>query len=157
MIPDEVAPMYVPPLNSILRGLGVDRATFERSSKIIVPKEMLRLLLHMAVANCGFDEAGYLQDNPDVAAAVKSGEVADAWSHYVAFGYFEGRTGTPSVDEAWYLKTYADVAEAVRRGRVRSAKEHYNAVGAPEGRSPSEGYADVAERWKRALVGAVAR
>lgn len=152
MIPEDPAPMYVPPLNSILRGLGVDRATFERSSRIMVPKEMFRLLLHMAVANCGFDEAGYLRDNPDVAAAVQSGEVADAWSHYIGFGYFEGRTGTPAVDEAWYLKTYADVAEAVRRGKVRSAKEHYNSVGAPEGRSPSEGYVKVAETWKKALV-----
>jgi len=152
MIPEDAAPMYVPPLNSILRGLGVDRATFERSSRIMVPKEMFRLLLHMAVANCGFDEAGYLRDNPDVAAAVQSGEVDDAWSHYIGFGYFEGRTGTPAVDEAWYLKTYADVAEAVRRGKVRSAKEHYNSVGAPEGRSPSEGYVKVAETWKKALV-----
>jgi hypothetical protein len=58
------------------------------------------------------------------------------------------------VDETWYLKTYGDVAEAVRRGKVRSAKEHYNAVGAPEGRSPSAGYVEVAERWKKAFAGA---
>ncbi len=152
MIPGEAVPMYVPPLQSILRGLGIDRATFERSREILVPKEMFRLLLHMAVSNSGFDEAGYLKDNPDVAAAVENGALPDAWSHYVGFGYFEGRTGTPAVDEAWYLKTYEDVAEAVRRGRVRSASDHYNAVGAPEGRSPSEEYVDVAELWKKALV-----
>jgi hypothetical protein len=155
MITEDIAPMYVPPLHSILRGLGMDRAAYERSSKVVLPKEMFRLLLNMAVANSGFDEAGYLRDNPDVAAAVRAGEVADAWSHYVSFGYFEGRTGTPSVDEAWYLQTYADVAEAVRRGRVRSAKDHYNAVGAPEGRSPSAAYVPVAEQWKNALEGSV--
>jgi hypothetical protein len=154
MINDEIAPMYVPPLHSILRGLGMDRAAYERAAKVVLPKEMFRLLLHMAVANAGFDEAGYLRDNPDVAAAVRTGEVADAWSHYVGFGYFEGRTGTPSVDEAWYLQTYTDVAEAVRRGRVRSAKDHYNAVGAPEGRSPSAAYLPVAEQWKKALLAA---
>jgi hypothetical protein len=149
----ELAPMYVPPLNSILRGLGLDRESFERTGKVVMPKEMFRLLLHMALANCSFDEAGYLRDNPDVAAAVRNGAVADAWSHYLGFGYFEGRTGSPAVNEAWYLETYADVAQAVKRGRVGSAKEHYNAVGAPEGRSPNAAFLEAAELWKKALVG----
>ena len=145
--------MYVPPLDSLLRALGVDRATFERSSKIPLPKEMFKFLIKLALENGAFNEAAYLKENPDVAAAVRKGEIADAREHYIGFGYFEGRTGgTPIVDENWYLETYSDVAQAVKLGKVGSAREHYNIIGGAEGRSPSAEYIPVAEQWKKVLV-----
>ena len=97
----------------------------------------------------------YVLDNPDVADAVKKGDVEDARLHYIGFGYFEGRLGgTPAVDERWYLNTYTDVAQGVRVGRIGSASEHYDVIGASEGRSPSADYLPIAEHWKKALVGA---
>ncbi len=152
-LPSEETPMYVPPLESLLRALGVDRATYERSSKIALPKEVFKFLIKIALENSEFNEAGYLKENPDVADAMKKGEISDPRAHYVGFGYFEGRTGaTPTVDEKWYLETYPDVAQGVRAGTVGSAREHYNIIGGSEGRSPNASYIPVAEKWKKALV-----
>ncbi len=145
--------MYVPPFDSLLRALGIDRATYDRSATVPVPREMFKFLVKFALAHSDFNEAGYLRENPDVATAVRAGDIENARAHYVGFGYFEGRTGaTPAVDERWYLTTYADVAQAVKLGRVRSANEHYNVIGGSEGRSPSPDYVSVAAQWKRALV-----
>jgi hypothetical protein len=145
--------MYVPPLDSLLRALGMDRAAYNGSETLAVPKEIFKLLVQLALANSDFNEAGYLKANPDVAAALKAGEIADARMHYIGFGYFEGRLGgTPPVDEGWYLNTYADVAQGVRAGKIKSASEHYDVVGAAEGRSPNADYLPIAEHWKKALV-----
>ena len=146
--------MYVPPLDSILRSIGLDRTAYDHASKIPLPKEMFKLLMQVALANSDFNEAGYLRENPDVADAVRSGSIDDARMHYIGYGYFEGRVGgTPAVDERWYLNTYSDVAQAVKLGKVASASEHYNVIGSSEGRSPNRDYVPVAEQWKRALVG----
>jgi hypothetical protein len=145
--------MYVPPFESLLRALGIDRATYDRSATIAVPKEMFKFLVQVALDSSDFNQAGYLRDNPDIAEAVRDGDVADPRAHYVGFGYFEGRTGgTPNVDERWYLTTYSDVAQGVKTGKVRSANEHYNVIGGSEGRSPSADYVEVAAQWKKALV-----
>ncbi len=145
--------MYVPPFESLLRALGVDRPGYERSSKIPLPKEVFKFLVKLALEASEFNEAGYLKENPDVADAVRRGEVKDVREHYIHFGYFEGRTGgTPTVDENWYLKTYPDVAVAVKLGQIGSAREHYNIVGGSEGRSPNPDYVPVAEKWKKVLV-----
>ncbi len=147
--------MYVPQFDSLLRSIGLDRAAFQSSTKITVPKEMFKLLIQVALANSDFNEAGYLKANPDIAEAARKGAMDDVRMHYIGFGYFEGRTGgTPPVDERWYLSTYSDVAQAVRLGKVASASEHYNVIGGSEGRSPSAEYLPVAEQWKKALVGA---
>src|SRR5262245_29736611 len=42
-----------------------------------------------------FDEEAYLKLNADVAAAVRSGQLASAWEHVVNFGYQEHRQGIP--------------------------------------------------------------
>lgn len=147
--------MYVPPLDSILRSIKLDRASFNAAKEVTIPKELFTLLLQVAVASSDFNEAGYLRENPDIAEGVRRGSVDDARTHYVGFGYFEGRVGaTPNVDERWYMTTYTDVAQAVKAGQVRSAKEHYDVIGAAEGRSPNASYTTVATQWKKALVGA---
>ena len=145
--------MYVPPLDSLLRALGMDRAAYGSTDTLALPKEMFKLLVQLALANSDFNEAGYLKANPDVAEAVTAGDVEDARLHYIGFGYFEGRLGgTPAVDERWYLNTYSDVAQGVRAGKIGSASEHYDVIGASEGRSPSADYLPIAEHWKKALV-----
>jgi hypothetical protein len=145
--------MYVPPFNSLLKAIGMTQAEFDSSTQVRVPKELLRLLLQVAVAHSDFNEAGYLRENPDVATAVGSGKVDDPRLHYVGFGYFEGRSGaTPDVDEAWYLRTYTDVADGVRSGQIASASEHFRVAGVIEGRSPSAVYRPAAEQWKKAIV-----
>jgi hypothetical protein len=145
--------MYVPPFDSLLTAIGVTRAEFENASVVVVPTELLKLLLQVAVASGDFNETGYLRDNPDLAGAVRAGKVEDARLHYVGFGYFESRSGaTPEVDEAWYLRTYPDVADAVATRLVGSAAEHFRVIGAAEGRSPNAFYVPAAEQWKKATA-----
>lgn len=99
--------------------------------------ELLRELLPFAIV----DEQWYLQCNPDVAEAVRSGAFPNGKAHYVDAGYFENRLPrSVQVDEEWYLKTYPDVAEAVRAGRQGTASEHFYDVGFAEGRLPREGW-----------------
>jgi hypothetical protein len=145
--------MYVPPFDPLLRAIGMTAVEFESSTEVRIPKELLKLLLQVAVANSDFNEAGYLRENPDIAAAVRTGKVKDPHLHYVGFGYFEGRDGaTPDVDEGWYLRTNTDVADGVRSGRIGSATQHFRVAGVVEGRSPSAAYSVVAEQWKKALA-----
>ena len=140
-------------LNSLLTAVGVTRAEFENASVVVVPTELLKLLLQVAVASGDFNEVGYLRDNPDIAGAVKAGKLEDARLHYVGFGYFESRSGaTPEVDEGWYLRIYPDVAEAVAARSVGSAAEHFRVAGAAEGRSPNDFYLPAAEQWKKAIA-----
>jgi hypothetical protein len=143
--------MYVPPLNALLRGLGLTRADLE-SVQVTIPIELLKLLLQVVLANSEFNEVGYLRANPDIAGAFKVGSIENTFLHYVGFGYFEGRLGaTPEVNEAWYLRTYSDVAAAVRAKQIASAKEHFEVIGAGEGRSPNAESASVAAQWKKAI------
>ena len=67
--------MYVPPFDSLLRAVGMTQAEFERSTRVTVPSELLKLLLQVAVANSNFNAKGYLKTNPDVAEAVRSGTI----------------------------------------------------------------------------------
>jgi len=43
------------------------------------------------VCEGGFNEAAYLRANPDVAAAVREGQLASGTAHYEQYGRFEGR------------------------------------------------------------------
>jgi hypothetical protein len=147
--------MYVPPYDAVLNTVGLSRAEMENAADVTIPAPLFRFLMQLAVAHSDFNEAGYLQANPDVAEALRSGSIESARLHYVGFGYFEGRRGaTPDVDENWYLQTYPDVGSAVKTGRIASASEHFSVVGASEGRSPNVRYTQDAEQWKRILKAA---
>jgi len=63
----------------------------------------------MAIA---FDSTYYLQQNPDVAAAISRGFFASAEDHYNQFGRFEGRDPNAYFDTSFYLSAYPDVAAA---------------------------------------------
>jgi hypothetical protein len=147
--------MYIPPYDALLSSIGTSRTELEGAAQVTVPAGLFRFLLQLAVANGDFNEAGYLQANPDVAEAVQDGAVESARLHYIGYGYFEGRQGaTPEVDERWYLRSYPDVGSAVRAGRLSSATEHFQIVGASEWRSPSMRYENDALQWKKALEAA---
>jgi len=43
------------------------------------------------IASNYYDEATYLADNPDVAAAVRAGVFPDGFQHWLEYGQYEGR------------------------------------------------------------------
>lgn len=56
----------------------------------------LNTYLHLSRGG-GFDEATYLRQNPDVAAAVARGQIRSGYDHYLNWGFGEGRaTGVPT-------------------------------------------------------------
>ena len=92
-----------------------------------------------------FDEEFYLQENPDVAAAVESGAVESGLAHYNQHGKTEGRDPNSGFDEVYYLDNNPDVAEAVEDGLIDSGFAHYQQFGAEENRLPSEDHRLVEE------------
>ena len=88
-----------------------------------------------------FDEAGYLERNPDVAQAVEAGAFASGWAHWKAHGRAEGRVVTRDFDELTYLDLNPDVLQAVLSGQCQSGYAHWIQRGSVEGRSlqPAEG------------------
>ncbi|MBD2184011.1 hypothetical protein [Aerosakkonema funiforme] len=103
-----------------------------------------------------FDEAYYLQNNPDVAQEVRAGRITSGLTHFNLSGRKEGRTLiSPYFNEASYLQKYKDVADAVSAGVFSSGLQHFLDFGYEEGRAPDIGvpgsgdiylrkYADVA-------------
>lgn len=71
-----------------------------------------------------FDESWYKRKYPDVAAAG-----IPALTHYVRFGYKEGRSPGPDFDSAWYLKQYPDIKNT-------DPLTHFLKFGKLEGRRP---------------------
>jgi hypothetical protein len=144
--------MYIPPLDAILRNLEISREELAERQVVEVPVSLLRFLLQLAVLNSDFDQESYLLANPDVAAAVKRGNIENPRLHYVGNGYFEGRVGgVPSVDESWYLSAYPDVAAAVQSKQILSGADHFKSTGAAELRAPSSSYELDAVQWGKAL------
>ncbi|MFA7670219.1 MAG: S8 family serine peptidase, partial [Burkholderiaceae bacterium] len=84
-----------------------------------------------------FDEAGYLGQNPDVAAAVAVGQLGSGFEHYASWGATESRNPNVLFHEIWYLNNNADVAQAVINRDLNSGYQHYQIYGWQEGRSPS--------------------
>lgn len=79
-----------------------------------------------------FDEKFYLENNPDVAEAVRNRAYPNGFAHYNEHGRREGRA--PSFDEEYYLSRNPDVARGVRMGQYRSGREHWDRFGKFEGR-----------------------
>ncbi len=89
-----------------------------------------------------FDEAYYLAVNADVAAAG-----VDAFSHFLASGWSEGRDPNPFFDTSAYLADNADVLAA-----GLNPLEHFDSFGAAEGRTPSALFSESAYRAANADV-----
>lgn len=143
--------MYVIPFNTLKQRLNIVKKEPDENEIVEIPYGVLKLIMQLALAGAEFDEASYLDANPDVVNAVATGEVTSARMHFVGYGYFEGRSGVPKVDERWYLANYPDVAAALSAKRIRSASEHFYAVGAAEGRSPNGRMEQTARQWKKAM------
>ncbi|HEY9849321.1 MAG TPA: hypothetical protein V6D28_07670 [Leptolyngbyaceae cyanobacterium] len=91
-----------------------------------------------------FDEGFYLNNYPDVKAAVEAKIFSSGFEHFQLFGLLEKRSLTsPSFDEQFYLRRYVDVAEAVSEGLFSSALSHFLIHGLVEGRLPT-GFNDLA-------------
>jgi hypothetical protein len=120
-----------------------DEDTKDNKNKYVsIPEDLFRHLLAAAIKQKGlFDEKFYLTTYPDVAKAIKTGDLASGLQHYIATGYFEGRSPKKLiVDERFYLQENPDVADAIRRGQLRNAQEHFEATGFREGRAPYRGF-----------------
>lgn len=85
-----------------------------------------------------FNETWYLQQNPDVAAAVAAGAFT-AQEHFALFGKIEGRSPGPLFDVQHYLLANTDVAQAVADGLL-NAYDHFTLFGASESRAPIEAF-----------------
>ncbi|MCC7408079.1 MAG: right-handed parallel beta-helix repeat-containing protein [Phycisphaeraceae bacterium] len=77
-----------------------------------------------------FDEAFYLQYNPDVAALVGPGNTyPTAFDHFIAVGQFEGRQPNLFYSESFYLTQHYDIAVAVVNNVYSSGFEHFARYG----------------------------
>lgn len=82
-----------------------------------------------------FNEQWYLDQNPDVAAAVAAG-LTTAYQHFMAYGQYESRAPSALFDPTFYLDQNPDVAAAVAAG-LASAYEHFLLYGQSEPRTIS--------------------
>ncbi len=144
----DVTMVSLPHPEVVLRALGITRSKLDGKTRVAVKACGLKLLVEQLVASLPFDEALYLEHNPDVALSFKEGNILDLHQHFLTSGYFEGRVASPvRVDEEYYLASYPDVAEAIRRREVASATAHYASAGAIEGRSPTKESEPAFRRW----------
>lgn len=118
-------------------GLGTDTLNEVELLRFVDQVVLAEAPDHISVS--GFDEAGYLAHNPDVAAAVAKGRLASGYDHYQQYGAAEGRaaTGMTGFDETFYLAQNSDVAAAVERGDFVSGYAHYAQYGEAEERDPN--------------------
>jgi len=92
--------------------------------------EVSKVLEHRA-----FNEREYLELNPDIRAAVDSGELQLLWEHYDRHGRGEGRLPC-RFDEKFYRRAYPQVAEDLRMGLASTALQHYILYGVGRGYLP---------------------
>jgi hypothetical protein len=98
----------------------------------------LTSLVELLLQPVPVDGAWYSRTYAGVEAALDSGEIASAASHFSKHGYRECRWPfAMAVDESWYLGRYRDVANAVAAGKVASGQDHFWRVGYGEGRFPT--------------------
>ncbi|MGD1858679.1 MAG: cadherin-like domain-containing protein [Leptolyngbyaceae cyanobacterium] len=83
-----------------------------------------------------YDEAFYLNQNPDVAALVGS-IFSSGYQHFITFGLNEGRNPSALYNEAFYRARHPDIAAAIANGTLTSGLQHFLAIGHLEGRDPS--------------------
>ncbi len=82
-----------------------------------------------------FNEAYYLENNPDVLQAVADGEYSSGLQHFEDVGQFENRQPTQWFNPVQYEIQNPDVLAAVNAGDIGSAWEHFVKYGVAEDRS----------------------
>src|SRR5271163_720483 len=74
-----------------------------------------RYVVDSLATEVGFDEAGYLIANPDVAAAVRNGSIESGWKHFLQHGRAEGRRlRRPSLIRAAKLRKLSRIRPLLR-------------------------------------------
>lgn len=93
-----------------------------------------------------YGEEAYLRCNPDVAIALRRGQITSAYDHFLQFGRYENRITNGRCNgngdsrpprwfnEREYLRCNPDVRQAVRRGQMPSGWYHYQTFGRRENR-----------------------
>jgi len=106
-------------------------------------------------ARIPFDEAFYGSTYPDVADAVRRGQIPSLHHHFCSTGFFEGRKpGLPHVDKGWYLRQYEDLNSAFSAGALRDAAKHFIETGQYENRVGSRYQYEEREKWRSQLKAA---
>ncbi len=119
---------YTTPMLSTGSHTAFIYALLTDGSKVLIGTETL------VSQNSLFDEHWYLQEYPNVAAAVAAGQYATGYDQYVKYGQYEGYSPSPFWNESWYLQQNPDVAAAVRAGKVSSGFMQYYLFGQYENR-----------------------
>jgi len=146
--------MHAPSFRTLADAFGVDfiQLVAAQPEHVSVNAQTLRVLLQFVALAADFDEAYYLAENPDLAAALESGLITDARLHYVQAGFFEGRRASKlNIDQAWYRKIYPDVDAAIREGVIASPESHFAERGEIEWRAPNEASLPWTRAWAEAL------
>lgn len=86
---------------------------------------------HTPVSSCpvsDFSETDYLDNNPDVAAAVSSGMFRSGWEHFLLYGHAEDRAGAPAEIEPAVDRVLKDPKQSPTppgglRARVHGAED----------------------------------
>lgn len=117
------------------------KISMDDSRRVVsMPWDLFADLLRSSIAPV-FDEKWYLERNPDVRRAIKSGTVQTALDHYIEHGFYENRMPYAiKVDEKYYIEKYEDVKTAVENATFPGAQEHFEENGFREGRLPTEGW-----------------
>ena len=116
----------------------------------------IRSLVMMYMCAWEFNEDWYLDNNPDLSAAIPSKDFPTGFAHFSAVGYMEGRLpAEPAVDAAWYMANYPDVAAAIIKGTFESPAHHFSTAGYKEGRLPGDPEIQV-EWYARAYLPSLA-
>jgi hypothetical protein len=98
------------------------------------PREKRMLAAMLSV----FDESYYLDENADVAAAVRSGGYRNGEHHYRLAG-FEERRLPLAFDAFWYAERYLSAAIEVGQGDYDDLLHHFAMIGRRRGYAPRPG------------------
>jgi hypothetical protein len=83
-----------------------------------------------------WDEAGYLQINPDVITGIEQGRYTSGYQHFITSGGYERRVGgfqPAEWNEAGYLAANPEVRAEIALGAFRTGYLHYAALGRTQG------------------------
>lgn len=142
---------YLPDFDEFYRAFP-QLARLEGGGNVTVSTSFLRFLISELAARLPFDETYYANTYPDVAEAVRRGQISSLHHHFYTTGYFEGRKpGLRHVDKAWYLRTYEDLSRALAANAMPDPAKHFNETGQYEGRVGSAYQQEEREKWRRQL------
>jgi hypothetical protein len=139
----------VPPYALLQQGIAIS----PDGNAVLMSRDLFRLLTGTLAQAAGFDPQWYGTEYPDVAEAIRNGELGSAAEHFTYCGYEEGRIPAPlAVDEDFYRGLYPDVEDALAGGAFAGADEHYRAIGYREGYVPTPEAEGDALRWQHVIT-----